>query len=100
MTPFLRIEFKGCLPKQYLNDTDLDGAGPNMEDAVQTRYTAGSLSDFLTSPIRHFAFDDERNIVYFCDVTPTVVYDIRCFSSNRNEVVDRWTGKKQDLLWG
>ncbi len=71
-----RISFLGCRPLSYVEETC----------EAKTTLVAQGLT------YRHFAVDDVRDILYFCDVKKTGEAGLACFSSNRGKVDNDFDG--------
>ncbi len=72
------VEIKGCYPNDF------------SPPAVPATCPGNTPASDDANVYRHFAVDDENNVVYFCDVEPysyssADINPVRCFGNNRAE---------------
>ncbi len=84
-----RIQFLGCRPKTYVANSGVcSGLSPPVDASSPEKY-------------RHFAVDQGRDIVYFCDVDPKDQRaGLKCFASKRNgeqKDIDRETNEQDQI---
>ncbi len=79
--PSFSVQFYGCYPRGVL---------PNLANCAPVPSTIDAQDATM---YRHYAIDDDKDIVYFCDRNP-YVEGMFCYSMDQKNAAGTWRGER------